>query len=186
MPRTSWHCGLRQKILERHIAAYLIQRFFHDVVPDDTSSNSYRLFESLGSVGEFLNRENVCSLWEFLKWIDRNNAELRRELSQWAPDYCHTFGRPIPETAVTIEQSISRLKRSLEEMLPVEQYLDRSGLTDLEREMLEVRLDERLLESLITRAVLPRYAFPIKPRPPARLRPIAPSSNGRGAKAGRG
>ncbi|NDD62665.1 MAG: DEAD/DEAH box helicase [Acidobacteria bacterium] len=149
-----------QKILERHIAAYLIQRFFHDVVPDDTSSNSYRLFESLGSVGEFLNRENVCSWWEFLKWIDRNKAELRRELSQWAPDYCHTFGRPIPETAVTIEQSISRLQRSLEEMLPVEQYLDRSGLTDLEREMLEVRLDERLLESLITRAVLPRYAFP--------------------------
>lgn len=149
-----------QQILARHIAAYLIQRFFHDVVPADTSSNSYQLFESLGKVGEFLNRENACSLWEFLKWIDQHDTELREELRQWAPDYCHAFGRPISETAVTIEVSISRLKALLEEILPVEQYLNRSGLTDLEREMIDVRIDERLLEALIGKAVLPRYAFP--------------------------
>ncbi|MFN9740955.1 MAG: DEAD/DEAH box helicase [Acidobacteriota bacterium] len=149
-----------QQILARHIAAYLIQRFFHDVVPADTSSNSYQLFESLGRVGEFLSQENACSLLEFLKWLDQHEAELREELRQWAPDYCHASGRPITETAVTIERSISHLKSLLEEILPVEQYLNRSGLTDLEHEMLDVRLDERLLESLIGKAVLPRYAFP--------------------------
>ena len=45
-------------------------------------------------------------------------------------------------------------------MLPVAQYAARETLADLERESLERRLEEPLLETLIGHAVFPRYAFP--------------------------
>jgi hypothetical protein len=35
-----------QQVLERHIHAYLVQRFFHEQVPTDTTSNAYILFTS--------------------------------------------------------------------------------------------------------------------------------------------
>ncbi len=149
-----------QQILERHIAAYLIQRFFHDVVPEDTSTNSYQLFESLGTVGDFLKKENGCSLLEFQKWVDRNERALRTELRLWTPSYCYAFDRRIHETAVTIDRAIAKLKNRLDEVLPIHQNQEQSSLNDLEREMLEVRLGERLLESLVEKAILPRYAFP--------------------------
>ena len=46
-----------QKVLERHIFAYLVQRFFHETVPADPNSAGYALFEALGTVGQFLSEE---------------------------------------------------------------------------------------------------------------------------------
>jgi ATP-dependent helicase YprA (DUF1998 family) len=44
-----------QQILRRHLNAYLVQRFFHETVQIGTEM--FRLFESLGTVEQFLSGE---------------------------------------------------------------------------------------------------------------------------------
>ena len=149
-----------QQILDRHISAWLVQRFFHDVVPGDVKSNIYMLFESLGTVRDFMRGDELCSLWEFERWLDQNEASLRAELYEWVPSYSYSSGKSIPATRLTIDRATTRIKVLLNSVLPVGPYSGASDLTPLEKEMLEIRLDQRLLEILIEQAVLPRYAFP--------------------------
>ena len=66
-----------QKVLERHIFAYLVQRFFHERVPSDTKSKAYELFESLGTVEQFLSERYPCSLGRMEAWLRGNEAKLR-------------------------------------------------------------------------------------------------------------
>jgi Helicase conserved C-terminal domain len=57
-----------QQVLTRHIHAYLLQRFFHERVPTDTGANAYVLFESLGTVGQFLSEDHPCFSKSHLQW----------------------------------------------------------------------------------------------------------------------
>lgn len=147
-----------QEVLERHIHAYLVQRFFHDSVPPDPTA--YDLFGSLGEVGKFLSGTHACSLNGLEQWLDENAELLRSELTDWVPAYSHAQQAPITDVAQTIQQSIGRTKARIRAVLPVEEYEKKDELEGLELEALEQRLEEQLLQALIGHAVLPRYAFP--------------------------
>lgn len=149
-----------QQVLERHVHAYLVQRFFHETVPTDTGSSAYQLFESLGTVGQFLSDEYPCSLVRMEAWLATNEQRLRTELGHWVPTFSYGLNEAIPGVAQTIEGAVSRVRQRLREVLPVEEYAQREQLEGLAAEALERRLDEPLLEALIGHAVLPRYAFP--------------------------
>ncbi|MBC5785976.1 DEAD/DEAH box helicase [Ramlibacter sp. USB13] len=147
-----------QQVLERHIHAYLVQRFFHERVPPDPTS--YDLFGSLGSVEQFLSESHPCSLLKLEGWLDENADLLRSELRGWVPAFSFGLNEPVAEVNETIQGAIDRSKARIREVLPVEEYAARDTLVDLERESLERRLEEPLLETLIGHAVFPRYAFP--------------------------
>ena len=147
-----------QQVLERHIHAYLVQRFFHERVPPDP--RSYDLFGSLGSVEQFLSEAHPCSLLKLEAWLDENAELLRRELAGWVPSFSFGLNEPVAEVEETLRLAIDRTKERIRAVLPVEEYAVRDTLVDLERESLERRLEEPLLETLIGHAVLPRYAFP--------------------------
>ncbi len=147
-----------QQVLERHVHAYLVQRFFHERVPADP--RSYDLFGSLGTVGQFLSESYPCSLLNLEAWLDENADRLRGELAGWVPSFSFGLNEPITEVEETLRLSIGRTKERIRAVLPVEQYAQRETLADLERESLERRLEEPLLETLIGQAVFPRYAFP--------------------------
>jgi hypothetical protein len=147
-----------QDVLARHVNAYLVQRFFHERVPADSSN--YDLFGSLGKLEQFIAEEHPCSLLKLEAWLDENEAALKAELTGWAPNFGHALGQPIVEVSTTIDASITRVKTQIREVLPLADYSRRSELTDLEQESLARQLDEPLLETLIGRAVFPRYAFP--------------------------
>ncbi len=147
-----------QQVLERHIHAYLVQRFFHERVPPDP--RSYDLFGSLGSVEKFLSEEHPCSLLKLEAWLDENADTLRRELAGWVPSFSFGLNEPVAEVDETLRGAIGRTKTRIRAVLPVEGYAARERLADLERESLERRLEEPLLETLIGHAVFPRYAFP--------------------------
>jgi len=149
-----------QQVLERHVTAYLVQRFFHAVVPTDTASKAYDLFESLGKVEEFLSEDYACSLRRMEEWLRMRDVELRAEIQGWVPSYSHGLGMAIDGVTPTIENAVSTLCRRLREVLPVAEYADRENLSGVARDALERRLEESLLETLIGQAVLPRYAFP--------------------------
>jgi hypothetical protein len=146
-----------QKVLERHINAYLVQVFFHETVAADPEI--FQLFESLGSVADFLSGEGACSLERLRAWLSGNEDRLKAALRAWVPRYSHGLGQDIP-VEETIEAAIPRLLRALEEHLPLAAYQRREALSQVEREALERQMEENLLATLINRAVLPRYAFP--------------------------
>ena len=149
-----------QQVLERHVNAYLVQRYFHETVPTDTGSNAYQLFESLGTVEQFLSEAHTSSLLRMESWLECNATQLRTELAHWVPTYSYGLDESIPEVAHTIDDAVPRLCARLRAVLPVDAYTQREQMEGLELEALERRLDERLLETLIDHAVLPRYAFP--------------------------
>jgi ATP-dependent helicase YprA (DUF1998 family) len=147
-----------QQVLARHVHAYLVQRFFHERVPPDPTS--YDLFGSLGSVEQFLSETHPCSLLKLEAWLDVNADALRGELIGWVPAFSFGLDAPVAEVEDTIRDAIDNTKRRIRDVLPVAEYADRDSLADLERESLERRLEEPLLETLIGHAVFPRYAFP--------------------------
>jgi hypothetical protein len=149
-----------QKVLERHIFAYLVQRFFHETVPSDPNSAGYALFEALGTVGQFLSEEYDCSLTRLETWLKQNRTTLLQELSDWVPTFSHALQVPISGVDATISGSIDAVLKRLKAVLPVDEYHRRATLDGIEKETLEQRLEEKLLETLIAHAVLPRYAFP--------------------------
>jgi ATP-dependent helicase YprA (DUF1998 family) len=147
-----------QQVLERHVHAYLVQRFFHERVPPDP--RSYDLFGSLGTVEKFLSEAHPCSLLKLEAWMDDNAARLQGELAGWVPTFSFGLDEPIADVDATIANAIARTKEHIRRVLPVDEYTRREELKDLERESLERRLEEPLLETLIGQAVFPRYAFP--------------------------
>lgn len=148
-----------QKILERHINAYLIQRFFHENVGYQ-SNDKHDLFSSLGHVEGFLDPLNPCSFEKLKHWLQQNTISLEAELKNWVPQYSQARQSDIPNIENTIDCAIPYLLKSLEKVLPFEAYAKREELPELEREGLEKVLQDELLTTLLNRAVLPRYAFP--------------------------
>jgi len=146
-----------QQILSRHIHAYLLQRFFHSTVPS-TGSNM-KLFEALGTVEQFLSDLFPCSLPKLREWLNENRLTLEQEITVWAPRESFGFNEKI-EVDGTIAKSISGFIQALETSLPVKDYAMRGTLEGVARESLEKILEQQLLDALLARAVLPRYAFP--------------------------
>ena len=147
-----------QPVRERHIHAYLVQRFFHEKVPPDPTS--YDLFGSLGTVEQFLSEAHPCSLLKLEEWLDSNETLLKRELAGWVPEFSFGQDAHIPDVTQTIDAAVGKTKGRIRAVLPVEEFANREDLEDLERESLEKRLEEELLNTLIGHAVFPRYAFP--------------------------
>jgi ATP-dependent helicase YprA (DUF1998 family) len=149
-----------QQVLRRHVYAYLVQRFFHETVPADTGSSAYMLFESLGTVEQFLSDAHACSFPRLDDWLRANQGTLQEELRHWVPRVSHGLGEEIEGVDGTIADAVPELLSRLREVLPVDDFTRREELEGLEREALEQRLSEKLLQTLVGRAVFPRYAFP--------------------------
>lgn len=147
-----------QQILSRHINAYLLQRFFHATVA--THGENFRLFEALGTVEQFLSSEHDCSLQKLEEWLDRFEEPLMQEIGDWAPRYSFGFQEEVGEVETTVQSSISNFRSKLRASLPISEYARKDDLEGVALESLEKVLDESLLDVLLARAVLPRYAFP--------------------------
>ena len=148
-----------QQVLRRHINAFLVQRFFHETVV--TGTKTYQLFEALGTVEQFLSNEFECSFNKLVDWLKLNENLLRQEIQTWAPRFSYGLNANLnTEVKKSVSESIDFLIKRLNEILPVDEYQQRETLEGLVRESLERQLEESLLESLISKAILPRYAFP--------------------------
>lgn len=147
-----------QQVLERHVQAWLIQRFFHANVPPDPSSHD--LFGSLGTVKQFLSDSGSCTLLALERWLDSSAMLVASELQGWAPAFSHGLQEPIGGVYQTLKEAIPRLKARLRAVLPIEEFERRADIDDVAKETLDLILEDPLLETLINHAVLPRYAFP--------------------------
>lgn len=146
-----------REVLRRHARAWLVQRFFHETVPADPES--YALFESMGTVRDFLDARQPCSLARLAEWLTAREHSLLRDLIRWIPTHGHGANLPIDPAEATAG-IVPELIALLRDALPHEDLSALDALDADTRAALERRLDENLLQTLIERAILPRYAFP--------------------------
>jgi len=148
-----------QQVLRRHINAYLVQRFFHETVREGTKT--YQLFEALGTVEQFLTDSFECSFSRLINWLNENEMQLQKEITAWSPKFSYGLNEDLKgDVAGNIEKSVETFIDTLKNTLPLEGFDEREDLEGVRRESLERQLEESLLECLIGRAILPRYAFP--------------------------
>ena len=145
------------EILERHVHAWILQVFFHEVLA--ANPGTYQLLESLGTVDAFLSAGNLWSLSAFEAWARKNAAQLRERLRGWVPRYAWGI-REALHTSSTVDGSVERLITRLRAELPVSLLERHAQLAEVEQETLTLLLEEKLLKTLIDRAIVPRYAFP--------------------------
>jgi hypothetical protein len=145
-------------VMRRHVNAYLVQRFFHDAVGLDPSRLS--LFESMGTVQQFLDPAQPCSLDQLEAWLNHKRAQLEGELHNWIPNLCYGSQREV-QAQPLVKDAIDELLRRLKSELPLSLARNQESLSGREKEVLSLQLEENLLEALIRKAIFPRYAFPL-------------------------
>lgn len=164
-----------REIVRRHVTAYLLQRYLQVRMPTVEPEQQPHLFEVLGSVSEFRNPESLLNRQDLGEWLSANEAPLRNEVSAWLPselnaaDRAHLLEHLIAETLAPIDDAISSNETvALSEAAkqPTESALDHANIPhELPEEEGEDRQGDNdvavhLLDRLLYKGVLPRYAFP--------------------------
>lgn len=160
------------EIAQRHILAYLLQRYLQERLPVfDADSQSSQLFEVLGTVKGFVDPRSTLSRDDFVAWLAHSEAALRADLTGWLPDeLSQTERASLLESFVTnaTEAVDSALGTPVQnEAVALEGEPDENSGTD-PVEATGDRRDEpaphgqstNLLNRLLDKGVLPRYAFP--------------------------
>ncbi len=163
------------EIARRHVTAYLLQRYHQAKLPEIKPEAQPHLFAVLGTVSDFKNPEKVLNRADLEQWLRSNETTLRADVAAWLPAEIPTVERqrllntliegtlqPIDE-AIEYDPGISAGAGGDE----AEGGEDASAATSLEApdEEGEERpgrdpASENLLDRLLYKGVLPRYAFP--------------------------
>jgi ATP-dependent helicase YprA (DUF1998 family) len=153
------------EITRRHVTAYLLQRYHQDRLPDIAPADQPHLFAVLGSVAEFKNEESLLNREDLSDWLLENESELRGEVDGWIPreiskrDRSRLLTTLITETMNQIDKAIdwgtkedySKTETDEIQEIPAEPN-DEAPPADT--------LQTNLLDRLLYKGVLPRYAFP--------------------------
>jgi ATP-dependent helicase YprA (DUF1998 family) len=175
------------EIAKRHVTAFLLQRYHQDRVQVfDPNTMRANLFEVLGTVADFLSDTATLNRTDFEKWLASNEALLRSEVDEWLPSEIAGDARDevldglVKTTLKGIDyaldvESVSRATKSeTEESEPPtrggesegEDTQGESGVGDDDpsedsgEDMSSQRARSKLLDRLLYKGVLPRYAFP--------------------------
>lgn len=177
------------EIAKRHITAYLLQRYHQDRVPHvDPTTMPANLFEVLGSVGDFLSDSATLNRTDFESWLLTNEAALCAEVDGWLPSEVSGDRRDevlaglVAATLQGIDDALDiRPAPAAVELTPGQRSPDDEAETladegteaagsdsadeaavaeDSGEELSSQRARDKLLDRLLYKGVLPRYAFP--------------------------
>lgn len=173
------------EIAKRHVTAFLLQRYHQDrVVTFDPETMPANLFEVLGSVTDFLSETATLNRSDFERWLISNEAQLQTEVDDWLPDEIRGEARVevldglIKTTLDGIDMALDiKAGRSGEftntEIETADVVVDDVAVADDDAEgvaaevvedggedLSSQRAREKLLDRLLYKGVLPRYAFP--------------------------
>jgi ATP-dependent helicase YprA (DUF1998 family) len=152
-------------ITRRHVTAYLLQRYHQARLPDIAPSDQPHLFAVLGSVSGFKNDESLLNRNDLLAWLNENEAELKKDVDRWIPteiaakersELLHTL---ISETINQIDKAIEWGAEDDYTKPETEEISEVPAETDEEVPQADA-LQTTLLDRLLYKGVLPRYAFP--------------------------
>jgi ATP-dependent helicase YprA (DUF1998 family) len=164
-------------IARRHITAFLLQRYYGARLPAIRPEEQPSLFEVLGKVGAFRDSRSVLNRTDLETWLRENQEILRREVDSWLPvelsqaDREGLLSHLIEETLEPIDKAIEfdalKVVASAGSKRPAGSSEEEPEATAFEaqEEPDEARsgrdpASENLLDRLLYKGVLPRYAFP--------------------------
>lgn len=153
------------EIARRHVTAHILQRYHRDRLPDIAPQDKPHLFAVLGTVSGFKDRSNILNRADLERWLLENEDELRRDVSEWLPDEIdpedrgRLVGGLVGETLRLIDRATDRSDdegAAVDADEPAPDAPEEAGgeLSSADPSR------EKLLDRLLYKGVLPRYAFP--------------------------
>lgn len=161
------------EIARRHVTAYLLQRYNQDRLPQISSEDQPQLFEVLGTVRGFAGTTSPLNRTDFEEWLNEHQAALGADVDSWLPAELEAEDRQaILDDLVT--RTLSDIDRALElgpsgtlpepkvgEATPQDEEVEQGDSGEDGAELpSELRSQTNLLDRLLYKGVLPRYAFP--------------------------
>jgi len=151
-------------ITRRHVTAYLLQRYHQARLPIiKPEEQPPRLFEVLGNVDEFKDPKATLNLRDFEGWLRTEEESLKGDLQGWLPselaseDETRLINGVVEDTVNLIADAIGDASAagSTNGPEPTERQAEEG-----EENPRSETLAETLLDRLLYKGVLPRYAFP--------------------------
>lgn len=154
-------------ITKRHVTAFLLQRYHQvrckNILPSNQPAD---LFSVLGSVNDFRNQGSLLNINDLEEWLRKNEAQLCEEIDDWLPNQLSDGHRN-----TLLEKFISLCLEDISNAIKIDLNLEGETENNNE-ESLEIQSHEgdtsnfgrataeKLLNRLLYKGVLPRYAFP--------------------------
>ena len=156
-----------REIVRRHIRAFLLQNYHQDRIPEIDPAQPHDLFSVLGTVSGFRGGEAVLNIGDFKDWLTENEEALEKRVASWIP------GQLSPEDrAALLTEMKDDCLEAIESAIRSDPQMEVEPKTQEADEVTEESPEEgedrpvqspnngKLLDRLLYRGVLPRYAFP--------------------------
>jgi ATP-dependent helicase YprA (DUF1998 family) len=159
-----------KEISRRHIRAFLLQNYHQDRLPDVDPAQYKSLFSVLGNVSDFRNGTAILNFQDFQKWLTDNEAKLQRRIASWIPSQLSESDRATL-LAEMMDDCISEVKAAIaptageEKSEKADDADEEDGGADETPEEGDEKPGKKadkgeLLQRLLYKGILPRYAFP--------------------------
>lgn len=156
-------------IARRHVRAFLLQTYHQHKIPAVTpGAGTGNLFSVLGDVEDFLKPDSVLSRDDFESWMRANEKSLSERVRDWIPEELSQADREtlLQEMVADTMKAIDLALHERKAQSPQEQVLidplevpETQPETDEEKPPVAT-VTRALLDTLLYKGVLPRYAFP--------------------------
>ena len=156
-------------IARRHVTAHLLQQYHQARLPQISPEDQPQLFAVLGTVAEFRNPGKALNRVDLEQWLRSNEEELKRDVDSLLPieivgtERINLLDQLVEETLNAIDSAIEYDPQSSDEDGAPSDESDTSSSEAPEEpgeEGFTRDPSEKLLDRLLYKAVLPRYAFP--------------------------
>lgn len=162
-----------EEIARRHVTAYLLQRYNQDRLPNIEPEDQPQLFAVLGTVRGFTGTTSPLNRTDFEDWLKEHEAALKRDVDSWLPSELASANRKdLLDGLVT--RTLSEVDNALDiesdgklpgpeggDAGPEDEEAGDGGPAEDGAELpSERRSQTNLLDRLLYKGVLPRYAFP--------------------------
>ncbi len=155
-------------IVKRHIRAYLLQAYHQVRLPVFDPGAKSDLFSVLGSIEDFKTADALLNAADFKVWLRENEASLRARVASWIPVELpfevrdNLLDAMVEDCSTEVDKAISNNAVGGERY---EKDDDGKAGVEIQEEVGEEvppakALAGTLLDRLLYKGVLPRYAFP--------------------------
>jgi ATP-dependent helicase YprA (DUF1998 family) len=151
-------------ITRRHVTAYLLQRYHQARLPNIKPDEQPHLFEVLGSVSAFKDANATLNILDFEVWLRAEESDLRRDVTNWLPTELTPEDRQRLLDGL-VEGTLKPVGDAIKDSPFAKASTTVSASPETPSEEGEETprseaLGETLLDRLLYKGVLPRYAFP--------------------------
>lgn len=154
-----------REITRRHIRAFLLQNYHQDRLPDIDPAQPHDLFSVLGTVSGFRSGKALLNIGDFKDWLGENKQALQERAASWIPSELSNEDRAallaeMKDDCIQAIESAIRTDQKAAEPPPEEEDAVEEQPEQDEEKPPQTPDSGQLLDRLLYRGILPRYAFP--------------------------